>query len=414
MENGESDRPFVREHIFPSKKKRQREFLRTLGRMFLCGAVFGIAAGIFLVMTQHVLGGQKEEQPKPPAGADHVVTTEKTKEEASVQEISDSGQAEKTEKKNNSYAKKIAQWNRSIVAVYAQSQWTGGQLLYRQDASFGIAVAKEKEKLYFLTRYMAFTAETEDLKVEFFDGAVCPAVLEGKDEDADIAVVSVKLEEIPKSIQEKTEVIKMGESDQLQTGSTIVLLGSPNGFLYSADVGMVSGMPQKEYIVDYSLDIYPSNMIRNENASGVVVSLDGKLLGILTDAQTADFGNDMVLFSGIPGIKRIITRMIRQEPLIYCGIKAENIPQAKRVDMGIANGIYVMEIQPNSPAARAGIRAGDIIQKVEDTEISSLVDFYTKISEYGENAVVDIHTVRFSSGKKKENKYIVRLQKKES
>lgn len=413
MGKGEGGRPFVREHILLSKKRRRKEFLKLFGRMFLCGAVFGIAAGIFLMMTENLLGKEKTEYQEDPIEEGTEGASKKTKDketEVLVQEITKS---ENPEKKNNNYEKKIAQWNHSIIAVYTQSQWPGSQMVYRQEAGFGIAVAKENARLYFLTRYMAFTSETEGLKAEFFDGAVCPARLEGKDEDADIAVVSVALDKIPKSTQEKVEVIKMGDAGRLQTGSGVVVLGQPNGFLYSADVGIISGLPEKEYIVDYSLDIYPTNMTGNEKGSGAVMSMDGKLLGILTDSGTEYFGNDVVLFSGIPVLKRIVMKIIEKEPLIYCGIKAENIPQEKRVDMGITNGIYVMEIQPNSPAARAGIRAGDIIRKVEDTEISSLVDFYTKISEYGENMVVDVHALRISSEKKKENKYIVRLQKKE-
>lgn len=410
MGKGEGGRPFVREHILPSKKRRRKELLKLFGQMFLCGAVFGIAAGIFLIMTENLLGKEKTEYQEDLIEEE---TSKKTKDKetaVSVQEMTEPGNSEK---KNNSCEKKIAQWNQSIVAVYTQSQWPGSQMVYRQEAGFGIAVAKENARLYFLTRYMAFTSETEELKAKFFDGAVCPAKLEGKDEDADIAVVSVALEKIPKSIQEKVQVIKMGDAGRLQTGSGVVILGQPNGFLYSADVGIISGLPEKEYIVDYSLDIYPTNMARNEKGSGVVVSMDGKLLGLLTDSGTEYFGNDTVLFSGILVLKRIIMKIIEKEPIIYCGIKAENIPQKKRADMGITNGIYVMEIQPNSPAERAGIRAGDIIRKVEDTEISSLVDFYTKISEYGENMVVHVHALRISSEKKKENKYIVRLQEKE-
>lgn len=426
METEENNRPFVREHIIPSKRKKQKEFLKSLGRMFLCGAVFGIAAGIFLTLTENFLGQEKETAEYQKMS--NVIVDANEAGDSEEEPISDIKQTdrqeladtkkntetlEKTEHGTDYYEKKIKEWNQSIIAISIKSEWVGGQVVFEENVGFGIAVEKDASKLYFLTCYAALATGADSLEAEFFDGVVCPAALAGKDEDADIAVISVDLEEIPKSIQEKVEIIKMGDDGQMQTGSLVVLLGKPNGSLYSADMGMISGMPEKEYIMDYSLDIYPTNIIRNENGSGVAVSLEGKLLGILTDNGKTVFGEDIVAFSGISSLRRIITKIIDREPIVFCGIRAENIPQKKRVDMGITNGIYVMETEPNSPAARAGIRTGDIIQKVEDTEISSVMDFYTTISEYEQNVPIAIHAVRVSGEKKKENKYIVRLQKKE-
>lgn len=421
METEQNNRPFVREHIIPSKKKKQKEFLKSLGRMFLRGAVFGIAAGIFFVTTEQFLGQKKESEEYQTSNiitnANETENSLDNMEQVDVQNPADTHTNTETikppAKNEGDYANKINEWNQSIIAISIKSEWAGGQVVFKENTGFGIAIEKDTSKLYFLTRYTSLATGTGTLQAEFFDGFSCPASLTGKDEDADIAVISVDLEEIPKSIQEKVEILKMGDTGQIQTGNFIILLGKPNGSLYSTDIGIISGVPEKEYIMDYSLDIYPTNIIRNENGSGMAVSTEGKLLGILTDNGKTIFGKNIVAFSGISSLKRIITKIINREPIVFCGIRAENIPQKKRVDMGITNGIYVMETEPNSPAAQAGIHTGDIIQKVEDTEISSVIDFYTTISECEQNVPIAIHAVQVSGGKKKENKYIVRLQKKE-
>lgn len=430
MGQGEESRPFVKEHIVPSKKRLQREFLKSLGRMFLYGAVFGIAAGLFLIMTKNFFEKGTESKEKQSSlnvitrekesvsdNADEVDSTKKDLQKEEETALSDQKKKEVNDqrKKNfiqEAYDKKIKEINQSIISVLSKTQWTEGTKTAGM-ICFGAAIARDQEHFYFLVPYHLLPTEQEDLQAEFFDGCVCKAEFTGKDEDANIAVISIKIEEIPENFQKKIEVIKLGESSQMQTGSNILLLGCPNGSIYSADIGIVSGSPEKKYIMDYCLDLYPTNIVKNESSSGIVVSTDGKLLGMMTNTSGTMFGKNMVAFSGISSLNRIISKIINGKPMIYCGIRAEDIPQKKRVDMGITNGIYVVETKPDSPADRAGIRTGDIIKKVGEEEITSVMDFYTEISKYKKDDVIKVYAVRISGKKKKENKFIVRLREKE-
>lgn len=426
MEQEENSRPFVKEHIVPSKKKLQREFLKSLGRMFLYGAVFGIAAGLFLFMTEGFLEkGRKGKERKELIGS--IVTTAGISANGDKVETAFDGNngnetisSEQTKKQQNeqgkkgstdSSDKKIKEINQSIISVL--SKQGVGDIGNTGMVCFGVAIARDTTHLYFLTPCHSLPSEQNELQAEFFDGSVCKAEFTGKDEDANIAVISVKSGDIPESFQKKIEVIKLGESGQMQTGSTVILLGCPNGTIYSANMGIVSGSPEKKYIMDYCLDLYPTNMLRDESGSGVIISTDGKLLGLMTDFGGSILGKNTVVFSGISSLNRIISKIIEKKPIIYCGIRAEDIPQKKRVDMGITNGIYVVETKPDSPADRAGIRTGDIIRKVEEEEITSVMDFYTEISKYKKEDIIDVHAIRISGKKKKENKFIVRLREKE-
>lgn len=427
MGQGEESRPFVKEHIVPSKKRLQREFLKSLGRMFLYGAVFGIAAGLFLIMTKNFFEKGKESKEKQSSLStivkdkesitdkiDSIKTDLENEEEKSLSNQKKKETADQRKKSSiqEAYDKKIKEINQSIISVLSKTQWTEGTKTTGM-ICFGAAIARDQEHFYFLAPYYLLPTEKEELQAEFFDGCVCKAEFTGKDEDANIAIISVKIEEIPENFQKKIEVIKLGESSQMQTGSTIMLLGCPNGSIYSADIGIVSGSPEKKYIMDYCLDLYPTNIVKNESGSGIVVSTDGKLFGMMTNTNGTIFGKNMVAFSGISSLNRIISKIISGKPMLYCGIRAEDIPQKKRVDMGITNGIYVVETKPDSPADRAGIRTGDIIKKVGEEEITSVMDFYTEISGYKKDDVINVHAVRISSKKKKENKFIVRLREKE-
>lgn len=423
MGQEENSQPFVKEHIIPSKKKLQREFLKSLGRIFLYGAVFGIAAGLFLVMTESLFGKAKEQEEKQNT-FETVINTEPDKAETTLdgENESENTSNNRNKKKLNeqgtkgstdtSYDKKIKEINQSIISVLSKTQRAEGTEAAGM-VCFGVAIAKDSTHLYFLAPYHLLPHEHKELQAEFFDGCVCKAEFTGKDEDANIAIISVKTGDIPENSQKKAEVIKSGESGQMQTGSMVMLLGCPNGSIYSADMGIVSGSPEKKYIMDYCLDLYPTNMLRGESSSGIIVSTDGKLLGMMANFGGNVFKKNTVAFSGISSLNRIISKIIDKKPIIYCGIRAEDIPQKKRVDMGITNGIYVVETKPDSPADRAGIRTGDIIKRVGEEEITSVMDFYTEISKYERDDVVNVHAVRISGKKKRENKFIVRLREKE-
>jgi serine protease Do len=413
---GEKERPFVKEQIVPSKRKRRQEFLKSLGRMFLYGAVFGIAAGLFFVVTKEFFQNGKETEngqntTEITAEADSLEDT-KTQLTEKTEKKTDSSENEK-KSSDTSYQKKIKEVNQSIILISSQSKIMGGKVIYEGSTGIGLAVAENNTTIFFLARYSSLPSDTTNLQVTFFEGAACSATLQGKDEDADIAVIAVKIENLPESVKENIEIIKMASSRQMQTGNMVLFLGRANGTIYSADTGIISGTAQKAYIMDGCIDVYPTNIIKSENASGFLVNLDGKLLGLTNSVSDENSDENVVTFSGILSLEKMITKIIEKDILLYCGIKAQDIPQQRRADMGITNGIYVVETEPNSPADHAGIRTGDIIQSIKGTEITSVSDFYTEISDCSSQSQIRIQVVRVVNGEKQEKNFFVRLKEKE-
>jgi serine protease Do len=387
--------------------------------MFLYGAVFGIAAGLFFVVTEGFFQN-KEEETKNGRNTTEVVTDSSisSSDVTEAQVTGETGEkktgsAEEGKRNSESYQKKIKEVNQSIISISSQSKSMGGKIVYEGSTGIGLAVAKNDTTIFFLARYSSLPADTNNLQVSFFEGATCSATLQGKDVDADIAVIRVKIEDLTESVKENIEIIKMASSRQMQTGNMLLFLGRANGTIYSADTGIISGTSQKAYIMDGCIDIYPTNIVKNENASGFLINMDGKLLGMTNNVSEENSGENAIAFSGILSLEKIITKIIEKTPLLYCGIKAQDIPQQRRADMGITNGIYVVEIEPNSPADRAGIRTGDIVQSIRGNEISSVADFYTEILDYDNQSQLRIEVVRMIGGKKQEKNFFVRLKEKE-
>ncbi len=412
----EKEHPFVEEHIVPSKRKLQKEFLKSVGRIFLYGAVFGVAAGVFFVFVQNLFQDGKQTSYTRRETESDVVNA------SSVEKPEDTAVKQEKEKKDNisvktaengdSYQKKIKEWNQSIVSIASNLADSGNSGLLEGTATFGAAIEENSKNVFFLSSYSSLPADIDHLQVFFSDGVACPAKLAGMDADVDLAVISVAAEEIPERTRQTIEIMKIGGMGQFQTGNDVVFLGCPNGTVYSMDIGIISGQLERTYIIDYCVDLYPTNMIRNENGAGVIVNADGKLLGMVNSVLGSSAHNSRVLFSSISSLKKIIDKIVEQREILYCGVKAEDIPQQQRAKMGITNGIYVMEVDPNSPADKAGIRTGDIIQKVQDTEITSVIDFYTEISRYNARPKIQIGAVRRVGRIKQDVDYTVILEEK--
>lgn len=124
-------------------------------------------------------------------------------------------------------------------------------------------------------------------------------------------------------------------------------------------------MPDAAY-KKITTDIYGSR-----NATGVLINLQGGVIGIIDNVNTSnDMGNLLTAY-GITELKRMIEQMSNNRERCYLGVHGADVPQKAIEDMQIDTpaGAYIREIEIDSPAMAAGIQSGDVIIRVGDVEI---------------------------------------------
>jgi putative serine protease PepD len=210
----------------------------------------------------------------------------------------------------------------------------------------------------------------QQISVRFWNGAKYRATLVGSDPSTDIAVIKVAA---PASI---LHPISLGNSAALQVGQGVVAIGSPFGLEETVTAGIVSALhremtaPNNFTISD---SIQTDAAINHGNSGGPLLDLSGKIIGVNAQIESDSGGSDGVGFA-IPSntVRSIATQLIGSGSVkhAYLGVGISTA----------TNGVKLTEVRPGTPAANAGLQAGDVVTAVggksvhDPTALSTAID----------------------------------------
>ncbi|TSD99701.1 PDZ domain-containing protein [Skermania sp. ID1734] len=213
-----------------------------------------------------------------------------------------------------------------------------------------------------------------NLTVAFADGSTAPAQLVGADPVSDLAVIKV-------AGKSGLTPIELGSSANLQVGQQVVAIGSPLGLAGTVTSGIISSLNRpvstsgesgnQDTVIDA---IQTDAAINPGNSGGALVDMNGKLIGINSAIATLGGGEMTGQQSGSIGLGFAIpvdqARRIAEE-LIKTGHATHAMIGVSVPSQDTSNGARVIDVQPGSPAASAGIPKGAVITKVDDRVIDS-------------------------------------------
>jgi S1-C subfamily serine protease len=230
------------------------------------------------------------------------------------------------------------------------------------------------------------------------DGRTLPGKVMGRDPVTDLAVVKVQSSGLP--------TVQIGDSSNLAAGEWAIAIGNPLGLDNSVTLGIISatgrsssevGIPDKR--VRY---IQADVAINPGNSGGPLLNARGEVIGINTairaDAQGLGFAIPMQTAQRI--IKQIVATGQASHP--YLGVKmveSDSELQAKlgndealRAAFQVGKGVIVVEVLPNTPAARAGLQRGDVLLKIGNQAVNSPTDVQEQVesSEIGKMLALEV------------------------
>ena len=243
----------------------------------------------------------------------------------------------------------------------------GGQ--QQKFMALGSGVIIDAAKGYVVTNnHVVDNAST--IKVQLSDGRKFDAKVVGKDPRSDIALIQIQ---DPKNLT----AIKLADSDALRVGDYTVAIGNPFGLGETVTSGIVSALGRSGLNAEnYENFIQTDAAINRGNSGGALVNLNGELIGINTAILAPDGGNIGIGFA-IPSnmVKNLTAQMVQygQVKRGELGIMGTelNSELAKAMKVDAQRGAFVSQVMPNSSAAKAGIKAGDVITSLNGKPISS-------------------------------------------
>lgn len=240
----------------------------------------------------------------------------------------------------------------------------------------GVIISNTTKELLILTDYSALK-NAQRLKVTFCNGAETTAELKRRDPGTNLAVVAIPIDVLPAEFLKTTiAVAKPGSSNHSNlVGTPVVALGMPMGTANSAGFGVITAASAQASDPDANYKLLQTDIVGSPNAGGVIFNLYGQFIGIITQDHNAEGMENLITAYGITDLKKRMEKLSNDQPFAYFGIYGLSVSLYAHEELGVPYGTFVRDVKLDSPAMRAGIQRGDVIIRLDETDVNNFSDY---------------------------------------
>jgi serine protease Do len=219
--------------------------------------------------------------------------------------------------------------------------------------------------------------------VTFINGVQVPVEIKRYDRVTGLGILSVQRSELGAGTIQAINVIELGNSSSvLVTGTPIIALGRINTNTESICYGYITSANGTLSLVDASYKLLTTDIYGSTNASGILINMSGQVLGIVDNSHNTIDARNIVSAIGISELKKLIETMCNDLEKPFMGITGVDVTLEAHEILGMPRGAYITVVQVDTPAMLARIQSGDIIVKVDDTEITNFHGFVAALFKY--------------------------------
>ncbi|QCR37343.1 serine endoprotease DegQ [Nissabacter sp. SGAir0207] len=256
----------------------------------------------------------------------------------------------------------------------------------------GSGVIIDADKGYVLTNNHV-VSNADKIQVQLNDGREYEAKLLGRDEQSDIALLQLQA-------AKDLTAIRVADSDQLRVGDFAVAVGNPFGLGQTATSGIISALGRTGLNLEGLENFIQTDAsINRGNSGGALLNLNGELIGINTAILAPGGGSIGIGFAIPSNMAQNLSKQLIEFGEVrrgMLGIKGSemNADMAKAFKMDTQRGAFVNEVLADSAAARAGIKAGDVLVSLNGRQIESFAELRAKVGTAGPGKTVKIGLLR--------------------
>jgi serine protease Do len=260
----------------------------------------------------------------------------------------------------------------------------------RREQSLGSGVIVTSDGYVITNNHVV--AGAEEVRVVLADRREFDARIVGADPKTDVAVLKLDSKGLPH--------LPLGDSDATEVGQVVLAVGNPFGLGQTVTLGIISAKGRANMgIVDYEDFIQTDAAINPGNSGGALVNARGELIGINTAIATRTGGYQGVGFAIPSNMARDVSQdLIRQGKVTrgYLGVVIQPVTPAlaEAFKLKEARGALVGDVSRNSPAARAGLRRGDVIVKFDGEEVDDYAQFRLRVARTAVGRKVNLEVLR--------------------
>ena len=218
----------------------------------------------------------------------------------------------------------------------------------------------------------------EEITVTLNNGKEYPATVVGQDPNTDVALLKIDAKDLP--------FLTLGDSNDLEVGEWVMAIGNPLGLQASVTVGVVSAKGRNDLDITRVEEFIQTDAAINlGNSGGCLLNMEGEAIGMNT-AIASNTGGYMGIGFAIPSnlLKHDMKEILEHGKVVrgFLGVILQKIDNdlAQAFNLEKTEGALVTEVMKESPADKAGIKAGDIILKINNQPIENVGSLRTTIS----------------------------------
>lgn len=422
-ENVQQKMPGEEERQAESHRKPVNKIWSKLAVSAAVALVFGVVGGVAFQATNFVAGKAVTTETEAKIESAGVVGNQ-TSSQSDGQEtvpVSSSAGADITQVAENTMPSIVAITTISVQEV--QSMFFGTQEQTEEGSGSGIIVDQNDSELLIATNnHVVEGAQTLSVcftvEVENQEDLVVEGQIKGTDPDNDLAIVAVKLADIPESVKSQIKVIELGDSDQLKVGQQVVAIGNALGYGQSVTVGYVSALDREVTVDDVTNNLIQTDAAINfGNSGGALLNTSGQLIGINSVKAAAEgvegMGYAIPINTANPILSDLMNRTTRtkvdENKKGYMGVTLADVSDEAKEVYNMPSGAFVYSVEEGSAAEQAGFKKGDIITKFDGITISSRDDMLDRMNYYEAGETVDVVLSSANNGEYQERTVSITL-----
>lgn len=387
---GSYQSPNYGQNIYPTpeekkeKKKRGKGFVKVT-KLVAAALVFGILAG-GAFQAYYMLAWPSDTKQSLTDNSNKLEITEvpqKVDENSTIPTSDAAAQGIVTD-----VSDVVKQVMPSIVAINSSITQTSIDFFGRQfeqqgeSSGSGIIIAQNNSKLLIVTNNHVVNGATS-IEIVFSNEKKAVATVKGSDAHADLAVLSVDMNQLDQETAEAIKVATLGDSSAMVPGEMVVAIGNALGYGQSVTVGYVSAVNREVTIEDQKMTLLQTDAAINPgNSGGALLNIKGEVIGInsvkFASQEVEGMGYAIPISDAVPLINELMNReVVAANEQGFLGIDistAQEVTEAYAQRFNMPIGIYVNDVVDDSPAAKAGLMQGDIITGLDGIKIETIDD----------------------------------------
>lgn len=278
----------------------------------------------------------------------------------------------------------------SVVTVNsyaAQTDWSN-ETYENMSETAGLIFRVDSSRLYVLTS-SRFVQKAQQIVVTFPNGESTEASMRKQDTVTELAILEIPTKQIGKKTLESITAISIKGISSVEKGEPVIAVGSPMGYTDSMAFGMITSVTICQS-VDSEYKVITTDIIGSDASYGILLNLDGNIVGIISQKLEPSTVENTISALSIADMNHLLETLVAGSPIPYTGITGKEVDVNAAEYLDMPYGIYVRQVETDSPAMYAGIQVADIITSVNGEPVNTVSQYENIIRNHRQGDVLSV------------------------